>query len=35
MRAGCNRRHNSDPASYVAFMLGRYGTGVVAEPDGL
>ena len=31
MCAGCNRRHNSDPAPYLAFMLERYGAEVVEE----
>ena len=33
MCAGCNRRHNCDPAPYLAFMLKRYGAEVVAELD--
>ena len=33
MCAGCNRRHNSAPAPYLAFMLERYGAEVVAELD--
>jgi hypothetical protein len=35
MCGGCNRRHNSDPAPYLAFMLERYGPEVVAELDTL
>jgi len=35
MCAACNRRHNSDPAPYLAFMLERYGAEVVAELDRL
>ena len=35
MCAGCNRRHNSDPAEYLRFMNERYGADVVAELDGL
>jgi Bacteriophage Lambda NinG protein len=35
MCAGCNRRHNSDPAEYLRFMNERYGVEVVAELDGL
>jgi hypothetical protein len=35
MCSGCNRRHNSDPAPYLAFMLERYGAEVVAELDRL
>ena len=33
MCAGCNRRHNSAPEPYLAFMLERYGAEVVAELD--
>ena len=33
MCAGCNGRHNSDPAPYLAFMPERYGAEVVAELD--
>ena len=31
MCAGCNRRHNSDPEPYLAFMRERYGPDVVEE----
>jgi len=31
----CNRRHNSDPAPYLAYMIERYGPEVVAELDRL
>jgi hypothetical protein len=31
MCADCNRRHNSDPAPYLAFMMDHYGPGVMAE----
>ncbi len=33
MCAGCNRRHNSDPAPYLAYMLERYGAKIVEELD--
>ena len=35
MCADCNRRHNSDPKPYLAFMLERYGAEVVEEMDAL
>jgi hypothetical protein len=35
MCAGCNRRHNTDPAPYLAYLLDRYGAEVVAKLDGL
>ena len=35
MCAGCNRRHNTDPSAYLAYMLERYGPEVVAELDRL
>ena len=31
MCAGCNRRHNADPAPYLSYMLERYGPQAVAE----
>ena len=31
MCAGCNRRHNSDPAPYLAYMVECYGPEVVEE----
>jgi hypothetical protein len=31
MCAGCNRRHNSDPAPYHDYMLERYGAEVVED----
>ena len=31
MCGACNRRHNSDPEPYLAFMLERYGPDVVEE----
>lgn len=35
MCGGCNRRHNSDPESYLSFMNGRYGAEAVAELERL
>ena len=35
MCAGCNRRHNTDPSPYLAYMLERYGPEAVAELDRL
>jgi hypothetical protein len=31
MCAGCNRRHNTDPSPYLAFLLERYGAEAVEE----
>jgi Bacteriophage Lambda NinG protein len=35
MCSACNRRHNSDPSAYLAFMAERYGPGVVEELEEL
>ena len=35
MCADCNRRHNADPSPYLNFIKERYGSGVVAELEGL
>lgn len=35
MCSACNRRHNRDRRPYEGYMLKTYGTGVVAELDGL